>query len=82
MTLAKNPIYHERSKYIGILFDFIREHTMEKNVESLMRRRLKKTDDQVTDIFAKPLTVDLFHKLKSLLGTMNELQLSLKRDRT
>ena len=63
LALAKNLVYHERSKHIDIRFHFIKEHVKEKNVELTYM----KTHDQVADIFTKPLAADPFHKLKNLL---------------
>ena len=74
MALAKNPIYHERSKHIDIHFHFIREHVKEKNVELTYA----KTYDQVADIFTKPLVANHFYKLKNLLGMKDGIQLSLR----
>ena len=74
MALAKNPIYHERSKHIDIRFYFIKEHVKEKNVELTYM----KTHYQVANIFTKPLAVDLFYKFKNLLEMKHGRQLSLK----
>ena len=32
IELAKNPVHHERSKYIDVRFHFIREHVKDKDV--------------------------------------------------
>ena len=74
MTLAKNLVYHEKSKHINIQFYFIREHVKKKYVGLTY----VKTHDQVADIFIKPLVVDPFYKLKNLLGMKHERQLSLR----
>lgn len=64
IELAKNPVHHERSKHIDVRFHFMREHIKEKNIELVY----VKSEDQVADIFTKPLPVKLFEKFKNLLG--------------
>lgn len=56
MVLAKNPIYHERSKHINICLHFIREYAKKKNVELTYVM----SHDQVNDIFTKLLVADPF----------------------
>lgn len=55
--LAKNLIYHERSKHIDIMFYFIRKQ--HKDVKLLHA----KTNEQVPNIFTKPLKVEIFKYL-------------------
>ncbi|KAL3609589.1 hypothetical protein D5086_000609 [Populus alba] len=64
ITLAKNPVYHERSKHINTRHHFIREHVKNKEVELISC----KTNDQVADIFTKPLKGEIFIMLKFMLG--------------
>jgi hypothetical protein len=47
IALAKNPVYHERSKHIDTRHHFIREHVKNKEVELISC----KTNAQVADIF-------------------------------
>ncbi|RDX69180.1 hypothetical protein CR513_51742, partial [Mucuna pruriens] len=49
--LAKNSVFHERSKHIDTRYHFIRECIVKKEVELVH----VKTQDQVADIFTKPL---------------------------
>ncbi|XP_059629556.1 secreted RxLR effector protein 161-like [Cornus florida] len=51
IALAKNPVFHERSKHIDTRFHFIRECITKKEVEL----KFIKSQDQVADIFTKPL---------------------------
>ena len=74
MTLAKNLVHHEKSKHIDIHFHFIKEHVKEKNVELTYA----KINDQVANIFTKPLAANHFHELKNLLGMKDGIQLSLR----
>ena len=76
IVLGKNLVYHQRSKHIDICFHSIQEHVKNKEVELLY----VKTQDQVADMFTKPLKVDLFIKFKISLGMIKKEQLSLRGD--
>ncbi|KAK3012400.1 hypothetical protein RJ639_010565 [Escallonia herrerae] len=69
LELAKNPVFHERSKHIDTKYHFIRECVSKKEVEL----EYVKSQDQVADIFTKPLKIDVFHKLRMSLGVMNQV---------
>ncbi|WJZ94710.1 hypothetical protein VitviT2T_013543 [Vitis vinifera] len=64
IKLSKNPIMHGRSKHIDVRFHFLHDLTREGVVE------LKHcgTQEQVADIMTKPLKLDVFLKLRELLG--------------
>lgn len=64
IKLSKNPIMHERSKHIDVRFHFLRELAKDGVIELVYYS----TRDQVSDILTKPLKVDTFLKLRSLLG--------------
>jgi len=64
IALAKNPVYHEWSKHIDTRHHFIREHVKNKEVELVSC----KTNDQVADIFTKPLKGETFIIMKFMLG--------------
>jgi hypothetical protein len=64
IALCKNPVFHERSKHIDIRYHKIRELIAKKEVEIDYCH----TDDQSADIFTKTLKVELFYKLKKMLG--------------
>ena len=51
ITLAKNPVFHDRSKHIDTHYHYIRECIARKDVQ----QEYVKSRDQVTDIFTKPL---------------------------
>ena len=55
---------HERSKHIDVRFHFIRDYVKEGNVELLHVAR----QDQVADIFTKPLPKRLFDKYEKMIG--------------
>ena len=64
IALAKNPVFHDRSKHIDTRYHYIRECVTSKNVQL----EYVKTNDQVADIFTKPLKREDFIKMRSLLG--------------
>ncbi|KAK3029746.1 hypothetical protein RJ639_038023 [Escallonia herrerae] len=70
LALAKNPVFYERSKHIDTKYHFIRECVSKKEVEL----EYMKSQDQVADIFTKPLKIDVFHKLRMSFGLMNQIK--------
>ncbi|KAA0038954.1 Copia protein [Cucumis melo var. makuwa] len=64
IALAKNPVFHDRGKHIDTRFHFIRDCISRKEVQV----EYVKTEDQITDIFTKPLKVNVFNNLRTLLG--------------
>jgi hypothetical protein len=64
IALAKNPVFHDRSKHIDTRYHYIRECVANNNV----KLEYVKTHDQAADIFTKPLKREDFVKLRYLLG--------------
>jgi hypothetical protein len=64
IALTKNSEYHERSKHIDTHHHFIREHVKNKEIKLISC----KANDQVADIFSKPLKEKTFIKMKFMLG--------------
>jgi len=67
MELAKNPVNRERSKHIDVRFHFIREQVKKGSVKLVHVT----SQDQVADIFTKPLPKILFEKYKKMIGMMD-----------
>ena len=63
-AFAKNLVFHERSKHIDTKYHFI-EECIERNEVEL---NYVKSQDQISDIFTKPLKSDIFNKFRNLLG--------------
>ena len=63
IALAKNPVFHDRSKHIDTRFHFIRDCISRKEVQV----EYVKTEDQIADIFTKLLKVNVFNNLRTLL---------------
>ena len=67
ICLTKNPILHSRTKHIDVKHHFIREH-VENNDICL---EYVKSEDQIADIFTKPLSTESFFKIRKEMGMMN-----------
>lgn len=63
IKLSKNPVLHGRSKHIDVRFHFLRDLTKEGVIQLVHCR----TEDQVADIFTKPLRLEVFVKLRESL---------------
>ena len=69
IALAKNPVFHDRSKHIDIRYHYIRECITKKDVQV----EYVKSQDQIADIFTKPLRIEDFAKLRNLLGVVKQV---------
>ena len=67
IKLTNNPVQHTRTKCIDVHHHFIRDHQQKGNIciESVG------TDDQLTDIFTKPLNEKRFCKLSNELNILD-----------
>jgi hypothetical protein len=54
IQLAKNPVFHARTKHIEVHYHFVRERVLSGEVEL----QYVPTDRQTADIFTKPLGLD------------------------
>ena len=70
ISMTGNPFQHCLTKHKNIKYHFIREHVMEGTIEL----HFVPTDQQLADIFTKPLVEAVFIKI------MNELRMvSMKK---
>ncbi|XP_038713373.1 secreted RxLR effector protein 161-like [Tripterygium wilfordii] len=72
IKLSKNPIMHRRSKHIDIRYHFLRGLVKEKVIEL----EHCQSQEQVADIFTKPLKFDLFVKLLGQLGVCSKININ------
>ena len=64
IAMTGNPVQHSLTKHISIRYHFIREHVQQKEIEM----HFIPTDQQLADIFTKPLPEAVFVKLVNELG--------------
>jgi hypothetical protein len=64
IQLAKNPVFHARTKHIEVHYHFVRERVLSGEVEL----RHVPTDRQVANIFTKALGLDKLRQFSSALG--------------
>jgi len=67
INIAKNPIQHSRTKHIEIRHHFIRDHVSRGSIAL----NYIGTDDQLADIFTKPLADAQFSKIRRELGMLD-----------
>ena len=67
MKLTNNPVQHVRTKHIDVRHYFIRDHQQKRDfyIESVG------IDDQLTNIFTKPLNEKRFCKLRNELNILD-----------
>ena len=64
ISMAKNPVFHKRTKHVQIHYHFVRE-AVEQGTIILEYCR---TDDMLADSFTKALARDQFEKLRAGIG--------------
>ncbi|GAB2290803.1 hypothetical protein Dimus_038122 [Dionaea muscipula] len=67
IAIAKNPVYHDRSKHIDVRFHFLRESV----ANEFVKLKYVKTQDQLADLLTKPLSLHVFTKFRSLYGVVD-----------
>ena len=73
IQLARNPVFHARTKHIEVHYHFIRERVLAGDIDLVYVG----TDEQVADIFTKALGAENLRGFRTMLG-IQELQLSLR----
>ncbi|WVZ80150.1 hypothetical protein U9M48_027649, partial [Paspalum notatum var. saurae] len=64
ISVAKNPILHSRTKHIDVRFHFLRDHYEKGDIDLVHVA----SENQLADIFTKPLEFGAFVRLRSELG--------------
>ena len=67
INLSKNPVWYSKSKHIEIRHHFIKEHVVNEDV----MLDYVNTEDQIVDIFTKPLIEENLCSLRRDLGLID-----------
>ncbi|KAM1597014.1 hypothetical protein ACFX1R_033897 [Malus domestica] len=71
IAITKNPVFHQKTKHIDRRYHFIKDALQEGIIDLIYCP----TEEQLADIFTKPLTKDRFNLLRSKLGVKSALDL-------
>ncbi|WVZ53356.1 hypothetical protein U9M48_004314 [Paspalum notatum var. saurae] len=66
ISVAKNPVLHSRTKHIDVKFHFLRDHYEKGDIDLVH----VVTQNQLADIFTKPLEFGAFARLRGELGVL------------
>ena len=64
IQIAKNPVFHARTKHIKIHYHYVREKVQAKEIELVYCS----TEDQAADMFTKALSRDKFEKFRNIMN--------------
>jgi hypothetical protein len=64
ISLSKNHVQHSKSKHIPVKYHYLRDQVENKNI----KLEYVPTQEQVANIFTKPLSRDVFEYLRQILG--------------
>ena len=67
IKITKNPVQHSKTKHIEIRHHFIRDHVAKGNIEL----HHVNTENQLADIFTKPLEEARFRELRHELNIVD-----------
>ncbi|KAG8502831.1 hypothetical protein CXB51_000478 [Gossypium anomalum] len=76
VAIAKNPVFHGKTKHFKIKFHFVREAEQTGEI-SLVHCNLQ---DQLADILTKPLGTFRFEALREMIGDHGGLEFPLRTD--
>ena len=67
ISLSKNLVQHSKAKHIPIKYHYLRDQSQKKNI----KLEYVPTQEQIADIFTKPLSRDVFEYLRQILGVVS-----------
>jgi hypothetical protein len=71
IRMADNPVEHSRTKHIDIRHHFLRDHQQKGDIDVFY----VSTENQLADIFTKPLDEKIFCRLRSELNVLDSRNL-------
>ncbi|MCO5579900.1 hypothetical protein L7F22_033765 [Adiantum nelumboides] len=71
--LARNPVFHARTKHIEVHYHFIKKRVLDGSIDLTFVT----TDEKAADIFTKALGVEKLRQFRAMLG-VRELALRLR----
>jgi hypothetical protein len=71
IALTKDPVFHNRSKYVNIWFHYLRDCIKTKKIKI----NYVKFQNQVANIFTKSLKYGVFVKIRDMLGVIKKSSL-------
>ena len=75
IKIAKNPIFHARTKHVDIHYHFIREKVLQGHI----KMKYIKTKNQVIDMFTKGLSGSNFEKFRKQLSMTTRSKINGKK---
>ena len=66
IKIANNPVQHSKTKHIEIRHHFLRDHVVKEDIDIIHVN----TEEQLADIFTKPLDEKRFSKLRCELNIL------------
>lgn len=72
IQLARNPVFHGKSKHIQVRFHFLRDLVNDGVVDL----RFCNSQEQVADLMTKPIKLEQFEKLRGMIGMVNASEVS------
>jgi len=67
IAMTRNRVFHSLTKHIEIRRHFIRDLVNEREIQL----ESVNTNEQLVDLFTKPVATEKFEKLRSLLAILN-----------
>ena len=67
ISISKNPVQHSRTKHIEIRHHFLRDHAQKGDITL----DFVGTEDQLADVFTKPLNENQFVNIRRQLGVIS-----------
>ena len=67
ISLSKNLVQHSKEKHIPIKYHYLRDQAEKKTI----KLEYIPTQEQIADIFTKPLNNDIFEYLRKRLGVVS-----------